>query len=382
MMAASYLALSGHQSLASQEDQWAQSILKRMTLKQKIGQMFMIDLPGKSLTPSFKKHIKDHHFGNFILFGYNLKSHHQVKNLSKELRRLSIVSNRVTPLISIDQEGGPVNRLKKISNYIPLKFPARTFGNILLTSQKRAKRLVKTIAERVGIELKVIGVNMNLAPVLDTTSDRSSYIFSRSFSGNPDNVTYLTSDFIEAMQKNRIIATGKHFPNLGDTRVDSHFRLPVQTKNYQQMMKREFLPFKNQTDKLGAIMVGHLMVPSIDSFYPASLSEKIIPILRNDLGYKGIVITDDIKMKALSSRFSLEQIVTKSVKAGSDMIIIAWGKNKQKKAYKYLYQAVIRKQIPMTRIDDAVTRILRQKYRTIFGFPQSDKTPENQLAVQ
>jgi beta-N-acetylhexosaminidase len=366
--------------IASTEDQWVSSTLHAMTLNQKLGQMFMVDIWGEKVTPSILNHLKRNHLGNIILFGNNLKTKDQTRALTRILHQAISSRSSVLPLIAIDQEGGPVNRLRKISQYQLLQYPARAFGNEYNLSQQRGKDLLTLTAKQTAEELVQIGVNMNLAPVLDTASTKQAYMFRRSYSGESKQVTALTRSFIEEMHKRKIMATGKHFPNLGNTIVDSHHHLPVQTKDYQQILTEELSPFQSQIDILGAIMVGHLMVPRLDNFYPATLSKKILGLLRNQMKFDGIVITDDIKMKSLSSRFSLEEIIINSVLAGSDIIIVAWGRKKQEESLKILKKAVIDKIISIQHIDASVARILRQKYRTMNGFPNSE--PVINLSLQ
>jgi len=335
--------------------------IAEMSTEEKIGQMFMIDLKRKTLTPESKRMIAKYKFGNVILFGYNLKTRIQSKALIAQYKKLISSFSSIPPLIAVDQEGGDVNRLKTVSQYRPFRYSARTFGKIYEYSPERALKLYRDVSLRTSLELSDLGINMNLAPVLDTTGNSSSYIYKRSFSGDPEVVAKLSMSQISQLKRRNIISTGKHFPNLSNTRNDSHSHLPTLNKSKEMLLKYEFVPFKKLNQSLGAIMIGHVMIPQIDPVYPASMSKTIIDMVRKEVGFSGIVITDDIKMKALSKRYSINQIITQTVNAGADMIIVAWDRKKQIKAIDLLKAAVRSGKVPMARINQAVRNILRKK---------------------
>jgi beta-N-acetylhexosaminidase len=369
VLLAGALALSATPALAVDEDEdfvgegWVEGRLAAMTLKEKIGQMLMVDLLGTQFDAYTKEQMERGEFGSVLLLGRNIQEEDQTRLLIRQLQTHAVVRTGVPLLVAVDQEGGAVNRVGPLTNMKTTRFSARTIGRVYEYAPKRAGKLMATLTGELARRMKWLGFNMNLAPVLDVTDDKHSFIYDRSFGGDPDLVTRASARFASVMQANGIIATGKHFPNLSTTKPDSHHELPILDRRLADLEKKEFVPFKKIKDDLGAIMVGHVVVPDLDPMHPASVSPKAIQALRQRIGWRGVIISDDIKMKALSARYPLPEIVIRSVHAGVDLLIVAWGRDKQEQAARVLETAVAKGHLSKARIDESVRRILTLKYQ-------------------
>lgn len=344
-------------------DAWVESLLEGMTLREKIGQMMMIDLKKSSFTPNDVDHFNLGKFSNVIFFEKNIVEYDQTRMLIQELQNHAKVNTGIPMLIAVDQEGGDVNRLGLMSKIDIMKYGARTLGSIYAHRPKRASAAINQGTRKIANWMKDLGINMNLAPVLDITSDPTSYIYQRSYSGDPEIVSKITLEYARTLSQYGIASTGKHFPNLSLTKDDSHQVLPVLDRTLSEMWEHELLPFRRLCHALPAIMIGHILVPKIDPKYPASMSSKIIRLLRSDIGFKGIIVSDDLKMRAVTKNFSLREIVLRSIFAGVDILILASDLETQLLAVDTLQQAVSRGYISISRIDDSVRRILRVKSR-------------------
>jgi beta-N-acetylhexosaminidase len=213
-------------------------------------------------------------------------------------------------------------------------------------------------------ELRIMGFNVDFAPVLDINSNpKNPVIGSRSFGNNAKLVTKLGIAEMNGLREGGMISVVKHFPGHGDTSVDSHLDLPIVRKTTKQLEQLEWIPFRAAIkDKADAVMVAHILFPLIDPDAPASFSEVIIgQQLRGTLGYNGVVITDDMTMGAIAKNYGIEDAAIRSVKAGSDILLIAHGYDTEKKVYEKLLQNVKAGKIKESRIDESVRRILALK---------------------
>ena len=298
-------------------------------LREKIGQMIMIGLEGEDLTQDEKRLLKDYPFGGFILFSHNLKEPKQILSLCRSLWK---TARMTPPFIAIDQEGGRVHRLPAPFTHFP---PAALLGR---TGNP-------DLAYRFGLaaarELSAVGINLNFAPVLDVHSNpENPVIGDRSLGPNPEQVTMFGMAIIRGLRDGGIIPCGKHFPGHGDTAQDSHLELPVVEKDLAALKAVELFPFihvcQNQVESL---MTAHVLYPSLDSRYPATLSETIIgKLLREELGYQGVVFGDDLEMKAISTNYPLEEAVSRAVRAGVDVLMFCHDKTSAIHAFNFLHQ--------------------------------------------
>ncbi|WP_226671924.1 beta-N-acetylhexosaminidase [Rossellomorea aquimaris] len=330
------------------------SLISNMTLDEKIGQMLVAGVNGTQMDEPTKNLIQKHKVGGFIFFSDHLTSPEQTVRFLNQLKEAN-TDNPLPLLLSVDQEGGNVTRLPgRISN-----FP---------TNQKIGNANDPDVSYEVGTllgqELKEFGFNLDFAPVLDVNSNPNNPIIGdRSFSADPDVVSELGIQTMKGIQSQGVISTIKHFPGHGDTSVDSHLALPVVNKSLQELEDMELIPFKRAIDD-GAdlIMVAHILLPRLDDTYPSSLSETIVTdLLRNKLKYKGVVITDDMTMKAVADNYGMGESAVQAVKAGSDLVLIAHDAQKAVTAMEALKSAIQNGDISEERINESVKRIIQLK---------------------
>src|SRR3989338_5290484 len=333
--------------------------MNNIPINKKLGQMLMIGFHWTAISDELREMITDYGIGGVILFSRNIESTSQVKDLCNSLQKLSIKNNKKPLLIAIDQGGGRVFRLKPPFRQYP------SYGELGRTGSEDA---VRSNALLMADELIEIGVNMNMAPVLDVnTNPKNPIIGDRSFSSDPDIVSLLGSCVIKAFHDKGIIAVGKHFPGHGDTLSDSHLELPVVNHNIERLEDIELKPFIHAfKNGLRAVMTAHVLYPALDADYPATLSERIIKnILRKKYRFDGVVITDDLEMKAISNRYTDEDAGILSVRAGGNILLICHSHDKQLRIFDYLLKAVESGEIKEERIEESFSRIMKLKKEAI-----------------
>lgn len=340
------------------KDKEAAEIVKGMTLEQKIGQMLMVGVPGKSIAEGAEKIIEKYMPGSVIFFGYNLDGESEIKKFTEDLQKASLRFSGIPLFISIDQEGG---RVRRIQDGVTL-FPGNmAFGVV------NDEDLVYDAARVLGIQLRRLGVNMNLAPVLDVNNNpHNPVINTRAFGSRSDVVSDMGKAYIEGIQSSMCIAVGKHFPGHGDTDKDSHITLPVIPYNMKRLEKIEFPPFEEAIDAdVECIMTAHIAYPGIikdDS--PATISEKFLTeILRKEMDFEGVIITDDLEMDAISEMMTMGEAAVKSVLAGTDIVLISTHGGNIEKVFTSLKNAVKEGRVSAERIDKSVRRLVELKLR-------------------
>lgn len=336
-------------------------LVSDMSTEEKVGQLFQIGFTGRTVTPEIREMIEDYHIGGIIYFRRNMQSPEQVASLSNELQKLAMNRGKGLPLIiSTDQEGGVVTRLTGGTH-----FP----GNMTLGATREAK-LAWQEGKTIARELKAVGINMDLAPVLDVNNNFANPVIGvRSFGEDPHLVAELGTAFIEGLQQEGVIACAKHFPGHGDTATDSHLDLPIIRHNRERLEKMEFYPFR-QAIKIGvdSIMTAHIYFPTIEpqEGLPATLSYNVLTsLLREEMGYDGLIITDCMEMNAIVSTFGTVEGAIMTIEAGSDMVLVSHRLDKQKAAIEAVVKAVKEGRITEERIDQSVMRILRLKEKRI-----------------
>lgn len=277
------------------------------------GQLLMVGLPGPRLDEVARKLVRDLRVGGIVLFARNLEGPEQVWRLTQDLQREALAAMGRPLLIALDQEGGKVQRLKSPFTLIP---PARQLG-LEATPQE-----VEALARQVARELCLVGVNMNLAPVLDVARGPDCPLWDRSYGPDPQLVATMGTAAIRGFLAGGVIPVAKHFPGLGDTSLDSHEELAL-AESDNASREQDLLPFRQAVAAgVPAIMTAHLKVPEWDS-RPATLSEKILQErLRRDLGFEGVIITDDLEMGAIATRLPPPQAAGEALKAGADLLLI------------------------------------------------------------
>lgn len=330
-----------------------ESFLATMSLDEKIGQMIMAGVEGTIPTKQTTNLIEDYKVGGVIFFSKNFTSYRQSIDLVNGIKRINSI-NKIPLLLSVDQEGGRVTRLPGLEK-LPTNKDIGLQNNVELSSQ------IGTILAQ---ELEAYGLNMNYAPVVDVNSNpKNPVIGDRSFGDNPALVSKLGIQTMKAMQDEHIIPVIKHFPGHGDTEADSHLELPRIDKSLKELHEIELVPFIDAIEEgADVVMVAHILFDKLDSKYPSSMSKPIITdLLRKELNFDGVVITDDMMMKAIAGNYGIGEAAVQSVKAGSDIILISGEYEDIVSTIKALKSAVENGEISNERIDDSVKRILSLK---------------------
>lgn len=328
--------------------------IKTMTLEEKIGQMVIIGLDGYNVNENTIDMIQNKKVGGFILFKKNIGDSGQLLNLVNSLKEKNS-NNKIPLLISIDEEGGKVSRVPDEFKNIPTN---REIGKI------NDKNFSYEIGNILAMQLSAFGINMDFAPVLDVnTNPNNPVIGNRSFGNDPNIVSNLGIATMKGIKDKGVIPVVKHFPGHGDTSVDSHLGLPSIENNLNRLNEVELVPFKNAIkDGADVVMVAHILMTKLDPDYPASMSKKVIgDILRADLNFDGVVITDDMTMGAIMKNYNIEDAAIKSVNAGSDIVLVCHNNDNQVNVINNLHKAVKEGEISEERIDKSVYRILKLK---------------------
>jgi beta-N-acetylhexosaminidase len=260
--------------------------------------------------------------------------------------------------VSIDQEGGRVARLKAPFTEWP---PMATLG------RSGDVRLAERFARALAAELKTVGITLDYAPVLDIhTNPKNPVIGDRALAEKAEDVARLGAAIVQTLQREGIAACGKHFPGHGDTSTDSHIELPLVEHPPDRLRRVEFLPFAAAIQAgVATIMTAHVLVPSLDERRPASLSRRIVhDILREELKYDGVILSDDLEMKAIAAEYEVPSAAVLAIQAGCDGALICSGdQNTQAASLEALVHAVEGERIPMSRVEDAMLRQRRAKER-------------------
>jgi beta-N-acetylhexosaminidase len=352
-----------------------------MSLEEKVGQLLMVHLHGEEVNQEAKMLIQDLHVGGIIYYNWSngLISASQVRNLSIGLQKLA----KTPLLIAVDQEGGLVNRLKQDFTIFP--------GNLALAKTKQPE-LAEKSAFAIGQELLSVGINMNLAPVIDINDNPYNPIIGiRSFAASADQVTLFAKHALQGYRRAGVITCLKHFPGHGDVTIDSHQDLPIVRKTKEQLDKLELIPFYQLADQADSIMTAHLLVPTLDPQNCATLSKKILTdLLREEIGFQGVIISDSLVMQGLlNNGYSIEEAAICSINAGCDLLILGGRqlntdssleltKEGIQKIHQALLQAVQTGVISKQRLEEAVQRILNLKKR----IPPFSKVEYNGLEHQ
>ncbi len=321
--------------------------------------MFIMGFPGKVLCEKNKNIQKaiQAGLGGVILFSENIESYEQTAGLAQNLQNTA----QIPLFISIDQEGGRVERTINVKNKIKYLSPKE----LAATANPKYARIQ---AEVMSEELKFMGINMNFAPVLDVnTNPDNPIIGSRAFSSCPNKVMEFAKPFYCGFMENSIIPVVKHFPGHGDTGKDSHLSMPVLDLSLKELENVHIKPFiRAITDGVDAVMVSHVHYKAFNAEpVPASLSKTIInDYLRRKIGFSGLVVSDDMVMGGIKNYFDSYEACLKGIKAGIDLFIYKHSTDETLKIIESLHEAVLKGDLPEERIDDSVKRILlcKQKY--------------------
>lgn len=332
-------------------------LMSDMTVQEKIGQLVLVGIEGTAMDDTSLKLIKDYHVGGFIFFKDNITSTQQSVKLFNELKQAN-AANPVPLWLSVDEEGGRVTRFPE--EYVKLPSSGKVGSQ---QNRELTKRVGGLIAEKVS----GIGLNMVFAPVLDINSNPNNPVIGdRSFGTNADVVSEQGIASMKGIQENGVVPVVKHFPGHGDTSVDSHLGLPVVEHNLKRLHEMELVPFQQAIDEgADVVMVAHLLMKSIDPDTPSSYSKPVITdLLREEMGFKGVVITDDMTMGAVSGNTDVGEASVKSILAGSNIVLIGHVYEMEIAVIQALTDAVEEGVISEDMLNDRVktTLLLKQKY--------------------
>ena len=328
------------------KEEKAQEILSDMTLEEKVGQMFFV----RCIKEQALEDIEAYHLGGYILFGDDFKE--KTKNDIKTTLSGYQKKTKIPLLIGVDEEGGTVNRISKYPAFrkFPFKSPQDLYkegGFNLITSDTKEKATL----------LKSLGINVNLAPVCDVSTTSKDFINGRSFGKDAEKTSDYVKTVITQMKKSGIGNTLKHFPGYGNN-VDTHTGIAIDERSYDSFLNSDFLPFQTGIDAgADSILVSHNIVKSMDKDNPASLSKKVHEILRGELGFLGVIMTDDLSMDAIKEYTNDEEAAVLAISAGNDLVVAT--------DYSVQIPAVIAAiengDLSEDRIDESVIRILLWK---------------------
>src|SRR5262249_18874689 len=326
-----------------------------VSLRRQIGRLRIGGFNGSQVPVELRSIAREFGLGGVILFSRNIEAPEQVAEVCYEAGRL--VPD--LPLwVSVDQEGGRVARLKAPFTEWP---PMATLG------RSGDVRLAERFARALAAELKAVGFNLDFTPVLDVlTNPKNPVIGDRALAGKADDVARLGTAIIRTLQGDGIAACGKHFPGHGDTGIDSHHQLPIVEHPPERLREVEFIPFRAAIDTdVAAIMTAHWLVPALDEQRPATLSRTIVTkTLREELRYDGVIVSDDLEMKAIANEYKVPAAAVLAIDAGCDAFLICSGDvEKKAAALEEIVHAVEQERLKLTRVEEALKRQRRAKER-------------------
>jgi beta-N-acetylhexosaminidase len=339
--------------------------LYSLPIEQQIGQFFFIGLPGTELDNATRDLITEVQPGGIIIFGRNVSSPEQLRSLLDGVRELL----PTPPLVGVDQEGGLVDRLRKIFTPMPSARTIRQHGDLAAA---------RALGRITGEVLRMLGFNINFAPVMSImTDDRdllSNGLYSRSFGRSPGEVLGYSTVYMRGLQGAGCVGCLKHFPGIGAGEVDSHEQMPVVKLSHDDLIAQDLAPyielFQRRDDRVRCVMVSHGGFPNIDIkqemtggvLEPASLNYNVVTkLLREELGYKHLVITDDLEMGAIARHCEIDQAAVRAFLAGEDMLLICATPEKIRRGYRALLAAAREDKLPKERVHGSLKRIADMK---------------------
>ncbi|SDP66726.1 glycoside hydrolase family 3 protein [Selenomonas ruminantium] len=334
-------------------DEQVDALVAAMSTTEKVGQLLMFGVQGAEITDDAKYVLHQFHYGGVILFDRNLQSADQTKKLVDDLQKNA--DEKLPLFVAIDEEGGKVVRG---SSFITPPPSQEDIG------RKGEPALARAQAVEIAAKLKDIGVNVNFAPVADVGSGNG-----RSYSDDPQETGKFVKAALEGYKEGNVICALKHFPGIGRGKVDSHTEISDIEASEKELRSVDLLPFRDVIDSIDKgrnfdymVMVGHLKYPAFDANHPASMSPKIITgLLREELGYQGLVITDDLEMGAIANHQDFRQAGAAAIMAGADIVLVCHEYEHAEQAYMGIYDAVKAGTISEARLDESVRRVIKAK---------------------
>lgn len=317
----------------------------QIDLQTKLGQLFFVGFDGYTLTKEIKSFLRAIQPGGIILFECNIKTKNQVQKLIEDINDFLDIK----PFIAVDQEGGSVERLRNICTAVPSLWGLSKVG--LKETIQAQEIIIKELLE--------LGINMNFSPVLDINSNKENPVIgSRSISENPNIVSKYGLEIVNQNLKYNIIPVIKHFPGHGDVNMDSHFDLPTLNKSKSELEKFELIPFK-ACIKAPIVMTAHLSLPKIEKEVnrPGSLSKEVVKLLRKDLGFEGLIITDELNMKGVTKNYKLNDAAFQAIISGADIALFNHESDSTLKAFDFLKQELRKDKELSQRVEDSFKKI-------------------------
>ena len=336
--------------------------LRGLTLEQKLGQLMMVTFEGTDLGPASSAQLQQRHIGNVVLLGGNIQSPEQLARLTDQIKaKTRATTNGIDPILAVDQEGGQVRRLRAAG------FESATLPEAALMGLGTAEN-TELWGAATGRDLQRAGMSMDLAPVFDVNDNPANPViagYGRAFATTPEAVSRHALAFMQGLQGERVMSVAKHFPGHGSTWVDSHVALPHVTKSLAQLNAVELPPFRDAIAAgVDAVMVAHIVYDAWDAERPSSLSPRVVTgLLRGELGFDGVVMTDDLTMDAISATYGPGEAAVLAIEAGVDMLVTVAGPSSLAVMLDSLASAVRTGRLSEERIDQSVRRILILKNR-------------------
>ncbi len=342
-------------------------------LRKKIGQMIMVSVPGTRLSGQKKMMLNAGWIGGVILFDQNVRNKKQISGYISQIQR-----NSPTPLfVAVDQEGGSVRRFKESEGF-------QRLPSLASLGKTKNPGLAYRFGLLSGQQLRAVGANLNLAPVVDIDRGFAGSVISkyhRSLGSDPQLVSAMALQIVKGMRAKNIIATAKHFPTETEASANPHEGVAVTDVPLGELESLDLVPYRAliQNHLLDAIMLSHVVYKCVDPYFPASLSPEMIQkVLRGELGYKGLVISDDLRMDAIKQRYPLDVSVVQAVNAGVDVLLVT--DNYERRVMDSLVKAVVSGQVPLKSIDLAYDRIMATKAK--YGILRGKKNPVHPALAQ
>jgi beta-N-acetylhexosaminidase len=340
-------------------EEWVTAYMKTMTTQEKLGQLVMFGFSGTTEVQNpFSEIWSNYSVGNAILYGPNIKSSNSDGGFAQAKKLTEQIANRVNsdipPLIGIDVEGGSVVRFR----WNPQPVSARSLG------RRRDADYARQQFETIGSKLVSVGINIDLAPVLDVSENpMDTFLETRIISEDASIAAAIGSSIIEGLQAGGCLSCAKHFPGHGGTNEDSHEVTPVVEKTLEELKNYDLVPFASAIESgVDAIMTSHVLYPALDSTDIASMSKPILrDLLRGEMGFDGIIISDDFRMDGLTTRYEVGDAAVRFLLAGGDIILCGAVSEKQQAIVDALNSAAADGRLTQARIDESVRRVLLQK---------------------
>jgi beta-N-acetylhexosaminidase len=325
-------------------------------LSSEVGQLFMAGLPGTGLDKNTLSLIRECNLGGIIFFSRNIEGPLQLAELCRDLQREAMNAHGTPLFLAVDQEGGRVARLKEPFTVFP--------GNAAIAADRDCVKRAEEFGTVTAREMKLVGLNMDLAPVVDVQrGELEKHLQSRSFGENIEKVALLGKTVIRSLQENGVMAVAKHFPGLGQARVDPHVYLPVIDACKEELEKVSLIPFRFAIEQeVTGIMSSHAVYPALDPKHPATLSQEILThLLRDTMGFKGLIITDDLEMGAIAGRGPVAEAALLAFEAGADILLICKEQENVAEGFRLLKDRLVKGRISEERVARSLERVERAK---------------------